>query len=223
MAATLFYLSRNPDAYRKVADEVRTTFSSLDEVRVGPTLNSCTYLRACIDESLRISPPAGSALWREVQGAGCKVDGQFIPGGYDVGVGIYAIHHNPTYFPEHASYRPERWLKSTGAAPSTNGSAKPDVKVAGSAAGGQLAYSPFSIGPRSCIGKSLAIMELMLTLSTVLWTFDFRDRDEKYHFDFENSDSGASLNLAPPEQFKLRDHITSAKDGPMLEFRRRCS
>lgn len=54
LGGLFFYLSRevNAEAYRKLADEIRTTFSSADEIRSGPKLSGCHYLRACIDEAM---------------------------------------------------------------------------------------------------------------------------------------------------------------------------
>ncbi|CDM28612.1 Cytochrome P450 [Penicillium roqueforti FM164] len=62
LAATLFYISREPSVYERVTREVRSCFASAEEIHAGTQLNSCQYLRACIDEALRLSPPAGSAL-----------------------------------------------------------------------------------------------------------------------------------------------------------------
>lgn len=54
LGGLFFYLSReaNAEAYRKLADEIRTTFSSVDEIHSGPKLSGCHYLRACIDEAM---------------------------------------------------------------------------------------------------------------------------------------------------------------------------
>jgi cytochrome P450 len=203
MAALLFYLSRYPAAYRLATQEIRSTFTSVSEIRAGPKLNSCTYLRACIDETMRISPPVGGSLWREVDTGGAVIDGIPIPKGVDVGTGIYALHHNPSLYVEPDVYKPERWLRTKGAA--NSGAARVDSGI--------VPYSPFSVGPRSCIGKPLALMELMLTMVTLLWKFDFRDEDERWHA----VDQG-EREVVKPGLFKLKDHITSAKDGPILQF-----
>lgn len=57
LSALVFYLSRNPGAYKRLADEIRSTLSSTADIRGGPRLAGCKYLRACIDEVLRMFPP----------------------------------------------------------------------------------------------------------------------------------------------------------------------
>jgi len=54
LGALFFYLSRetNAEASRKLSNELRTTFHSAEEIRSGPKLSGCHYLRACIDEAM---------------------------------------------------------------------------------------------------------------------------------------------------------------------------
>ena len=71
ISAMTFYLVRHPDVLKKLQDEVRNAFEDLDEIKSGPKLNGLTYLRACIDEGLRMSPPVPGILARVT-----------LPGGY---------------------------------------------------------------------------------------------------------------------------------------------
>ncbi|KAI9745830.1 MAG: hypothetical protein M1818_000511 [Claussenomyces sp. TS43310] len=206
LASTFFYLCHNPEAYAKAAAEVRSTFAGHEDVHVGPALNSCHYLRACIDESMRMSPPTGSSLWREVCAGGVTIDGYHIPGGYDVGTGIYAIHHNPEYYPEPFLYRPERWLDD----PSASGKSEA-VSTA------QSAFTPFSIGPRGCIGKGLAMTELMLAMAYALSRFEFKGVDK----DIGAGSPGADDGRRRENEYQLFDHVTAAKKGPLVQFRER--
>ncbi|KAH4302902.1 hypothetical protein HBI82_008340 [Parastagonospora nodorum] len=114
MAATFFYLSRYPACYALLMEEIRTTFADGSEIGAGPKLIACKYLRASIDETLRISPPAGSTLWREIPRDGkgpVVIDGHAVPGGTRIGVNVYIIHHNEKYFPDPWTFTPERSLE----------------------------------------------------------------------------------------------------------------
>ncbi len=207
LASLFFYLSRHPNAYDKVSKEVRNVFSSPDEVCIGPALNSCTYLRACLDESLRMAPAVASAPWREVTPGGALIDGCRVPAGFDVGMGIYSIQHNETYVPLPFSFIPERWLVD-----STATSTRESVDRARSV------FAPFSIGPRSCIGKGLAIAEIMFIMATVLVMFDFKKPEGHESLVGEGSPNGP-YGRHRKDEYQLIDHVICAKDGPMLQFR----
>jgi cytochrome P450 len=163
LSSTIFYLARNPEAYTRVVNEVRRFFKNASDVCLGQTLNSCVYLRACVNESMRLSPPIGSALWRELTDGGCSIGGIHLRAGVEVGTCIYSIHHRSDYYPDQFAYKPDRWVVSEA-----TGVSRKDVDLALSA------YTPFSLEPRSCLGKSLAVSELMLTIAVILCAFDFR-------------------------------------------------
>lgn len=204
MAACFFYLTHNPAKLEKLAQEVRSAFSDVEEIRTGSQLNSLHYLRAVIDESMRLSPSVGGLLPRQVLHGGMVVDGEQIPEGTVVGVPHYSIHHNATYFPEPFTFRPERWL--VGSEP---GITEDSVHTA------QAAFCPFSIGPRGCIGKGMAYTEMSLAIARAVYMYDMRiapgthlgegSRDMEY---------GRQRSV----EFQLKDTFTSAKDGPMVQF-----
>lgn len=206
MAACFFYLSHHSWAYTKVCEEVRSAFSSSEDIRTGSALQSCVYLKACIDESMRMSPPVGGALWREVM-SDSIIDGQSVGKGHDVGVGIYAIHHNASYYPEPYAFRPERWIVGPE-------SSKAAVDAA------RTAFSAFSIGPVGCMGKNLAYMELMVTMARIIWNLDFMLDDQAVKLE-EHEAYLRSYRKHAEYEYRLRDRFTSWKDGPMLRFRAR--
>jgi cytochrome P450 len=82
LAATLFYLLRNPTKLATLQKEIRGMFSSADEIVGGKQLTDCHYLKACIDEAMRLAPPVPGLLPREVTAPeGITVDGVFLPCG----------------------------------------------------------------------------------------------------------------------------------------------
>ncbi|KAI2622033.1 isotrichodermin C-15 hydroxylase [Xylaria nigripes] len=213
MAATFFYLVRNAHALQKAIEEVRTKFTDVEEITQGPQLNSCTYLRACIDEAMRMSPSVGGIAPREVLPSGFSIDDEFVPEGIVVGTPHYTIHHNPSYYPQPFAYVPERWI--TGASASSKPShyiTEDDVALA------QSAFCPFSIGPRGCIGKGLAYIELMTTLARVLHQYDLR---KSATFDPAEGRPDLAWGRQRADEYQLIDQFTSLKNGPMVEFRKR--
>ncbi|KAK8123762.1 cytochrome P450 [Apiospora kogelbergensis] len=202
MCSVLFYLADNQDAFNRAAHEVRSKFSSHHDISIGGQLASCTYLRACIDESLRISPPVGSSLWREVTADGVSIDSLHVPKGCDVGVPIYSIHHDPKYFKEPFEYRPERWLVDDGT---------------GSIERGRSVFNPFSVGMRGCLGKGLANTELMLATATLLYRGDFKLASGKLGHVGRGSKGGV-FGRHRTHEYQLYDHVTCQKHGPFLQF-----
>lgn len=213
IASTLFYLADNPHAYHKAAAEVRQAFAhrpirgTPSGVADGPELSSCTYLRACVDEALRMSPPNGGALTREVLAAeGAMIGGHHVPRGCNVGVPLYAIHHDARYYPQPFAYRPERWLEDDG--------------TGGSVEKARHAFNPFSLGMRGCLGKGLAYHEVMTTVATVLYLGDFRFAEGELGR-VGRGVPGAAYGRHRANEYQLRDHITGQKQGPWLCFTRR--
>lgn len=158
MSSIFFYMLHNPQVLEKATAEIRSTFSSLDDIRMGDTLKGCSYLRACIDETLRMVPPVALPLPRRIPAEGTFIGGTFMPGGIDVASTLYALHRNGECFPDPNSFKPERWLDTE----------TESYKKA------KEAFKPFSEGPRICVGRGLAEMELNLTVARTLYTYDMR-------------------------------------------------
>ena len=108
LTATLLYCLHYPKTLCRLQDEIRSVFADLDEKRSSQHLDSCHYLRACINEALRLSPPVGALLPREVFAGGLNVDDHHFPEGFDIGVPHYALHHNELYYPDPFVFKPER-------------------------------------------------------------------------------------------------------------------
>ncbi|KAG9235188.1 cytochrome P450 [Amylocarpus encephaloides] len=207
LASSFFYLTHNPLTLKKLVEEVRSTFNDVEEIHTGPELNICHYLRAVIDESMRLSPPVGGILPREVLPGGLTIDGHEIPAGTVVGTPHYALHHNPAYYPNPFAFTPERWIVESSLEVT-----KDTVALA------QSAFCPFSIGPRGCIGKGLAYAELMTSLARTVWLFDMRLSPG---ITVGQGNSGAEWGRERATEYQLKDCFTSMKEGPLVEFRER--
>lgn len=88
LSGVLYYLMSNDGAFNKLKLELRTTFSSLNDITCGSTAQ-CEYLAAVIKEGLRIYPPAGGAhLPRIVPPEGAMISGYWVPGRVSLGLGV---------------------------------------------------------------------------------------------------------------------------------------
>ena len=139
LSTTVHSLTCNPVAYRKLAAEIRDTFTNEEEI-TSESVTQLPYLAAVMQESLRIHPPSPSSLGRFVPKGGEVIEGRFVPGGITVGVHQNAAYHLESNFYRPDDFCPERWLPRGQ-----------DEKSQFS--GDHLGVvQPFSYGPRNCLG-----------------------------------------------------------------------
>ncbi|RDA90813.1 hypothetical protein CP533_0499 [Ophiocordyceps camponoti-saundersi (nom. inval.)] len=219
LAAAFFYLSRNRSCYDALAKEIRSKFTSGSEIVSGPGLASCKYLRACIDETLRMSPAVTTLLWRaeEPDKKGRDqpffIDGHVIPRGTQVAVNLYSLFHNEEYFQDSFSYKPERWLEPEEGQPESE-----EQKMARQTM--RKAFAPFMLGDRSCAGRAMAYMEMTLTLARTMFYFDFEAAPGKAGL-VGGGEAGRTDGRGRLDEFQLRDCFAAVTDGPNLIFHKR--
>ncbi|KAH7061556.1 cytochrome P450 [Macrophomina phaseolina] len=154
LSGLTFLLLKHPDVLEKLVREVRNTFSTADDIDIS-SLARLEYLNACIEEALRIYPPAPIGFPRVVPKHGAFVGGQPVPAGISLAVSPFAAFHSEKNFHLADQFIPERWLGDP-----RFGSDKRSV------------LQPFSYGPRNCLGKNLAYHEMRLAMTKVLYNFD---------------------------------------------------
>jgi cytochrome P450 len=192
LAAAVFYLLKHPQCHARLLKELIDNFDNVHEIKSGPKLNSCVYLKACIEETLRMASPGPGILPREILKGGQVIDGEFIPEGMNVGGSWWAIAYNEKSFRDCRTFRPERYLPGEGF---TN----EEVEQA------RNSYWPFSMGPRKCPGTKMAYMELYLTIARMVYLFDMTPEKPN---ELE-------------ENFQLLDHFNVKKYGPYVSFKLR--
>jgi cytochrome P450 len=134
-------------------DEVRLLREELDALPSGPEQHEpatrAVRLRAVVDETLRLYPPAwsfGRAPRRDT-----SVGGFALPGGHLVMLAPFATQRDPRHFPHPEAFLPERFV---GAEPAP------------------FAYFPFGGGARTCIGHAFAKMEARVLLAAWVRALD---------------------------------------------------
>lgn len=155
MAAAVWFLTQpgNADCLEQLQREIRTTFANYNAV-TGEAVSRLPYLNGVLEETMRIMPPAPMGPPRVSPGE--TVDGVYVPRGVGVSVDFWSMSHDPRNAVDPERFQPGRWLD-----------------------GGKKPYcQPFIIGPRSCIGVSLAWLEMKLTMAKMVYSFDFKLAEE---------------------------------------------
>ncbi|KAF1985411.1 cytochrome P450 monooxygenase-like protein [Aulographum hederae CBS 113979] len=156
LSGALYHLLQNPEIFSKLKDEVRSAFSSAGDFSLQST-GQLPYLRAVIEEALRIYPPVPTLLPRITAPEGNTISGYFVPGNTTVGVHQWSTYQSTRNFANPEKFVPERWL---------------ETHPAEYASDNKAACQPFSVGPRNCIGKNLAYSEMRSILARLVWHFE---------------------------------------------------
>lgn len=172
----LYYLIKHPSALNKLRKEVAGILTG-EQVAPYAKVKSLPYLRACLDESLRLSPPLPRGLERKTPPQGMNIAGEQIAGGITVSVAAYIAHRDPDLFPEPDSYVPERWLDES------EGSKEM-----------RAAFIPFSTGARACIGRNITMIEQQILIATLVHRYEFALASPDWELDWEEG-----FNLWPAQ------------------------
>jgi len=147
LAWTWYHLANHPEVEAKVRKEIADVCRGC-EVRYED-LRSFPYMTAVINESMRLSPSVPIDGKMNLK-ADTLPDGTVLPPGTGV---LYVINSQnrdtDLWGADAAVFRPERWLEMT---------APPD----------SYTYPVFNAGPRECLGKRLAMVEMQALIAMVL-------------------------------------------------------
>lgn len=214
--ATFFFLANYPKVLAELTSLVRQTFSECEQIRsetfaTKEGQSAYKLVRACLDEAMRMAPPVPTTLPRQVLKGGITVAGRYIPEGMDVATPSFTLHMNERYFSDPFTYNPNRFLADKATSPAA-------YQLA------QSAFAPFSLGPRSCIGRSLAYVELTIALARTVWMYDFVYVGGGRETRLDNikfvEELGGGKN---PIMLSIDDHHTAfaSREGPNIRFIRR--
>lgn len=158
--SALYLLAKNPDKQEILRKEILTVLPEKNSTFTVNNMARLPYLRACIKESQRLFPTLNGNL--RCAGQDIVLDGYQIPKGTPVIMQSPALQKDDKYYPNAKTFLPERWLKTQEAGVSCPASAK---------SAHPFIYLPFGFGPRTCIGKRFAEMEIETLLSKIVRNF----------------------------------------------------
>ncbi|XP_041359178.1 taurochenodeoxycholic 6 alpha-hydroxylase-like [Gigantopelta aegis] len=148
---TLYCLSEHQSVQTRVRDEMMSEIPKEGKAITFENLDNLTYMSCLIKETLRLYP-AASMVFREAV-HNDYINGYFIPAGTILNVNIGALHRNPKYWDNADEFNPDRFLDES--------------KLH------SCSFLPFLVGSRTCIGFKFALLEIKITLCTLLRHFKF--------------------------------------------------
>jgi cytochrome P450 len=177
----IWLLVQAPAAAKTLRQELDETFAA-GGVPVGgippyDLVRDLPYLRACIDEGLRLRPSLPGGLPRIVPAGGMQVSGKWFDEGTTLSVSTYTVHRDPSVFhdaPE--TYRPERWLEL--------GSNEL-----------QRGFLAFSQGGRACLGRNIAYFQMFLVIATLFSRYEFALREPDWELEIDETFSAHTKEL----------------------------
>ncbi|GLB41352.1 putative cytochrome P450 [Lyophyllum shimeji] len=158
---TLFrYVLTDDSILGRLRAEIAAAFPDGDE-DINVTYRDAhktVFLNACIQEALRIMPPAPAGLPRSSGAHGVTIIGEFIPPETTVHVPTFTLQRTAANFAEPDRFIPTRWLPSERNSTPHN----------------ELAYIPFGAGFGACVGRQLALQNIRILAIHLLSKLDIK-------------------------------------------------
>lgn len=153
--AILYWVTKTPGVLQKLQKELDDAIPVGVDVPSYNMVKDLKYMNNVIQETLRIHSTSSLGLPRVVPpGAGIEINGHHFPPYTVLSVPAYSIHHSKEIWGSNADeFVPDRWDNLTERQ--------------------KNAFIPFSYGPRSCVGRNVAEMELALIVGTTFRRYDF--------------------------------------------------
>ncbi|TKR68100.1 hypothetical protein L596_024134 [Steinernema carpocapsae] len=148
LSFTTFCLAKNPEAQKKVQEEIDFVFGEDDEVTYEK-VHKLIYLDWVMKETLRLYPLAALGVSRECMKT-TQLENWKIEKGTLVLADVLSTQRDPKLWGDDADeFRPERW-------------------ESGKLNRHPMAWTPFGAGPRSCVGLRFAYLEEKVAMSRLL-------------------------------------------------------
>jgi cytochrome P450 len=119
-------------------------------------LETLPYLSACVNEGLRLSSSVSGRMPRINRHSPICYKSYLIPSGTPVSMCQRDLHFNPDIYKDPETFNPERWLDPT--------TRRRLDKY----------FVPFSKGSRCCIGMTLAMPGIYMTIGNIFRQFDMQ-------------------------------------------------
>ncbi|PGH15213.1 hypothetical protein AJ79_02578 [Helicocarpus griseus UAMH5409] len=163
LGSTMRFLLTHPEKLERARREIESAEQAgllSDVIKYEETRQHLPYIVASIKETLRLEPPATNLFGRVAPKEGKTIGEHYIPPGAEITTLAWIVQRDPeTFGPDRLLFRPERWLDKTKAAEF------------------ESAIFNFGIGPRTCLGREVAYMELYKLVPELIRRFDYDLQD----------------------------------------------
>ncbi|CAL4931650.1 unnamed protein product [Urochloa decumbens] len=157
----LWLVSGRPDVEAKIVDEIRRVRGCHGDGAATFTfdeLGKMHYVHATISESMRLYPPVPLGMHYPKEDD-VLPDGTFVGRGWAVSHSSYAMGRLESLWGKDCEeFRPERWLRE-------DGTFQPESP---------FRYPVFHAGPRTCLGKEMAYIQMKAIVACTFERFCFR-------------------------------------------------
>ncbi|KAF4970065.1 hypothetical protein FSARC_2811 [Fusarium sarcochroum] len=148
-------LCKHPQHLEHLRQELDSVLEPHEVITPYDKVKDLPFLRAVIDESLRVIPPTSAGLPRRTPKEGASILGEWIPGDTSVNMTIYAAHRDSKVFPDPETFNPNRWMD-------------PDERRRM-----ESNFVPFSTGSRGCLGRNISYLEQIMLLASLVHRYEF--------------------------------------------------
>lgn len=155
LTGVLELLIKHPQHLATLREEVDSALDDDEVVASYDKVKNLPFLRACLDEAMRLIPPTSAGLPRRTPAEGARILGHWIAGDTSVSMPIYTAHHDSSVFPRPEEFNPHRWMD-------------PEERRRM-----ESCFVPFSTGGRGCIGRNISYLEQALVLASLVHLYDF--------------------------------------------------
>lgn len=168
IAYAMYLLALHPDIQESLRKEADECFKNEGDEPSLDAVSKLKCLHGVVSETLRMYPPASRLERSAIEDCVLGDTNIKITKGTTIGIPIFAMHHDPTYFPDPDKFDPERFSDENV------GSIQP------------YTYLPFGAGPRNCIGMRFALHAVKLCLLHSIHNVKFvRTEKTKVPLEFE--------------------------------------
>ncbi|KAK4756007.1 hypothetical protein SAY87_009764 [Trapa incisa] len=152
----LMLLALHPEWQKRVREEVGRVINGGGSILDAESLAQLKTVTMVIQEALRLYPPAAFVSREALEET--KVGNITVPKGVCIWTLIPTLHRDPDIWgPDVNKFKPERFADGV-----TKACKYPQ------------AYVPFGLGPRLCLGRNFALIQLKIVVSLIVSRYSFR-------------------------------------------------